>query len=283
MGLISNTAQSLSGKVDKALLCVKKPSAAKVNSAFEDVANKNGLTLTNDQRKNLPLAGGATSNVDLRAKLLASQKGFISSFSAMTNVAGPLGYHVLEVKYNPSRIRIYSHGGNQLMPGPAGAGTNMQVMSTMPATTTMQVELLFDDVNNQDAFMAEKFSNISAGAIVSDIAGGIKTGKGDGYTVQHQIEGMIAMITQSETRQVVFYWGDMAYAGEVISLEAKYTMFNPVGHPIRGTVSLTIQDGGPDEDGSGEEYWADAYKEMTQGNRLRSNLSGALGNIINLK
>ena len=283
MGLISNTAQSISGKVDKALLCVKKPSAAKVNNMVNDLFQEVGLEMDSQTRTLLPSVGGATSNVDLRAKLVASQKGFISSFTKMKGIASNEGYHVMEVKYNPSRIRFYSHGGNQMMSGPGGGAAAMQMQSTMPAMTTMQVELIFDDVNNQDAFMAEKFTNFSAGAIVSDISGAAKTIKGGGYTVQHQIEGMIGMITQSETRQVVFYWGDTAYAGEVVSIDAKYTMFNPIGHPVRGTVSLTIREGGQDSDGSGEEYWAEAYKEMTKGDRTKSVLSGALGNIINLK
>ena len=220
MGLISNVVSSVTGKIDKALLCVKKPAAAKVNTGINSMHGAVGASLDTGL---FPLLGGASSNVDLRAKMAASQKGFLSSFTSMKNVAKQEGYHVMEVKYNPSRIRIQSHGGNQLMPGPAGAGANMQMQSTIPAMTTMQVELLFDDMNKQDAFMMEKFSDVSAGAIVSDISGVVKNVIGDGYTVQREIEGIIALITQSETRQVVFYWGDMAFAGEVIGIEAKYT------------------------------------------------------------
>lgn len=283
MGLVSNMASSISGKIDKALLCVKKPAAAKVNTEMNAMFDAVGAAMPAQMRTAMPMIGGATTNVDLRAKMVAAQKGFLSSFTQMKGVASQEGYHVMEVKYNPSRIRFYSHGGNQMMPGPAGAGANMQVQSTMPAMTTMQVELLFDDMNPQDAFMMEKFSDLSAGAIVSDIAGVVKSVKGEGYTVQHQIEGLIALITQSETRQVVFYWGDMAYAGEVIGIEAKYTMFNPLGHPVRGTVSLTIREGGPDGDSSGEKYWNDAYKELMKKQGLISKAAGAAGNLLNLK
>ena len=280
MGLISNVVSSVTGKIDKALLCVKKPAAAKVNTGINSMLGAVGASLDTGL---FPLLGGASSNVDLRAKMAASQKGFLSSFTSMKNVAKQEGYHVMEVKYNPSRIRIQSHGGNQMMPGPAGAGANLQMQSTIPAMTTMQVELLFDDMNKQDAFMMEKISDVSAGAIVSDISGVVKNIIGDGYTVQREIEGIIGMITQSETRQVVFYWGDMAFAGEVIGIEAKYTMFNPLGHPVRGTVSLTIREGGPDGDSSGNAYWDDAYKEMMKGGGLLGKLAGAAGNLLNLK
>lgn len=280
MGLLSNVTSSISGKVEKALLCVKKPAAAETNQMMNDMFNTIGETMPAGMLSGMPTLGGAISNVDLRAKMVAGQKGFLSSFTSMKAIAGQNGYHVMEVKYNPSRIRFYSNGGNQMMPGPDG---NMQVQSIMPAMTTMQVELLFDDTNNQDAFMMEKFSNLTAGAVVSDIAGIVKNAAGDGYSVQAQIEGMIALLTQSETRQVVFYWGDTAFAGEVVALEAKYTMFNPLGHPIRGKVNLTIREGGPDADGSGNEYWNDAYNEMMKGGGLGSKLAGATGNLLNLK
>lgn len=272
MGLLSNVTSSVTGKVNKALICVKKPAAAKKNETLQKISSLNR-----------PMLGGAVSNVDLRAKLVSSQKGFISDFTSMKNQAEMQGYHVMEVKYNPSRIRLFSHGGNLMMPGPAGGGSNIQVQSIEPATTTMQVELLFDDTSIQDAFMMEKFTNLSGGAVATDIAGVVKNVRGEAYTVQHQIEGMIALITQSETRQMVFYWGDMAFAGEVISMQAKYTMFNPIGHPVRGTVNLTIREGGPDTDNSGDKYWDDAYETMLKGGGLMGKLGAATGNLLNLK
>lgn len=280
MGLGSNLASSVTGKIDKALLCVKKPKAIEkdkeINSMLGDVMDM----FPSDARG---MIGGSISNVDLQAKVIASQKGFLSGFTSAKTVASKNGYHVMEVKYNPSKIQINASGGNQMMPGPGGAGTNMQVQSVAPAATIMQVELLFDDLNIQDAFMFEKATNITAGSIVTDVAGAVRTAKGNGYTVKHQIEAMIALITQAESRQVVFYWGDMAYAGEVVSVRAKYTMFNPVGHPVRGTVTLSIREGGPENRAVGDAYWNAAYQEMLEGDTLFSQLTGAMGNLINLK
>lgn len=279
MGFLSNIASSVTGSVDKALLCVKRPKKA-------DTASAGGGTLTSVAGA----AGGSLGlepsirNVNLRAKLAVEKKSFLSAFTAPEQVARGSGYHVMQVKYNPNKIHFNAYSKNQMLPGPGGAGGNMQMQSTEPANITMQVELLFDDVNNQDAFMFEKFTNVSAGAIVSDVAGVVKNVRRDGYTVQREIEGMIALITQSETKQVVFYWGDMAFAGEVIAIDAKYTMFNPQGHPVRGTVTLLIQEGGPDSDGSGFAYWEAAYKKLmdSKGN-LFDKAAGKAGNLLNLK
>ena len=60
-------------------------------------------------------------------------------------------------------------------------------------------------------------------------------------------------------------------------------MFNPLGHPIRGVVILTIREGGPDEDGSGGKYWDDAYEEMLKGGGVMGKIGSAFGNLINLK
>lgn len=273
MGLLSNVTSSVTGKVNKALICVKKPTAAKINTKLGGRIDS----------KNLPMVGGAMSNVDLRAKLVSSQKGFISDFTSMKKQAEVQGYHVMEVKYNPSKIQLHSHSGNQIMPGTGGSGVSMRVQTAEPAMTTMQVELVFDDTNNQDAFMMEKFTNLTPGSAVTDIAGIVRNVAGDGYTVQHQIEGMIALLTQSETKQIVFFWGDMAFAGELMSIEAKYTMFNPLGHPVRGIVKLIIREGGPDTDASGDSYWDDAYEAMLKGGGLMGKLGAATGNILNLK
>ncbi len=278
MNFLSNITSSISGSIDKALLCVKKPQAVEVNNRL----NSNALL------KDLPtskrtLVKGAVSNVDLRAKLVASQKGFISSFSNVESIAKTQGYHVMQVKYNPSSIRLYAQGGHQMMPGPGGVGVNMQVQSVIPAMTTMHVQLLFDDVNPQDAFMFDKFSNLSAGAVVSDVAGVVKNVRQDGYSVQKEIEALIALLLQSESRQIVFYWGDMVFAGEIINMNASYTMFNPQGNPIRGVVDMTIREGGPDGDSSSEEYWDDAYKRLLQSGGLMDKLGSMTGNLLNLK
>lgn len=287
MGVLSNVASSVTGKVNKALLCVKKMDKAKANESMKSAMAAVGAQGAVPDHL-LPMLGGATSNVDLQAKLAASRKGFISSFTSVMTQAKSAGYHVMEVKYNPRSIQFYANSGNQVMSGPAGGGANMQIQSTMPAMMTMQVELLFDDTNIQDAFMMEKFTNATAGAAVTDIAGIVRNAKsgadGDGgYSVRDQIEGMIALITQSETRQVVFYWGDMVFAGEIISVNAKYTMFNPMGHPVRGTVGLTIKEGGPDTDTGNDKYWDDAYEALLKGGGVMGKLGAATSNLLNLK
>ena len=280
MGLFSNLASSITGSVDKALLCVRKPAQAKAGdsgdgSVLGKAASAAGLNGS---------PSGILSNIDLRAKLVAEKKGFLSSFKAVDQAARSSGYHVLQVKYNPARLKLSGSAESRMAAGAGGAGLNMQVQSMLPAETLLQVELLFDDENHQDAFMWDKMTNLSTGAVVSDVSGIVKNVASDGYSVQRDVEALIALITQSETRQVVFYWGDTVFAGIVTTIDAKYTMFNPIGHPVRGVVTLTIHQGGYDADGKGEDsYWSAAFDTMFDSGSKLGKAAGVVGNIFNLR
>ena len=260
----SNMTSSLTGSIDKALLCIKKIAP------------------------NTPVGGTSLSNVDLQAKLAAGTgKRFLSSRQFVENTIKQSGggFHVLQVKYNPSKIRFNSQGGSFVEPGPGGEGINSLSQITMPAQTYMSVELLFDDESHPDAFMWEKFTNLSAGALVSDVSGLVKKEMGKLYSVQPQIDALIGLITQSETRKVVFYWSDMVFAGEVTHVNARYTMFNPKGHPIRGTVELMIRQGGQDQDNSGDQaYWNKAFDTLFKnGTASGRSITDFAGNLLNLK
>ena len=127
--------------------------------------------------------------------------------------------------------------------------------------------------------MFDKVTNISVGAAVSDVAGVVKNIKSDeGYTVRPQIEALIGMLTQSETRQVIFYWSEMVFAGEVISIDARYTMFNPMGNPIRAVVRLTVCQG--TKEAVDNKYWNDAFDNLGKGG---SGAQGKVSNLLNFK
>lgn len=263
LSMLSNLTSSVTGSVDKALLCVRKSAEAKK-----------------------PGSKPGVGNIALRESLVKAKKGFILNFFNVLEEAKKADFHVMMVKYNPSRLRISGAAESKMATGAGGAAANLQVQSMMPASTTLQVELLFDDENHQDAFMWDKMTNLSVGAVVSDVSGAVRNLKKDseGYSVRKEMEAMIGMVTQSETRQVVFYWGDMAFAGVITEVQARYTMFNPVGNPVRGVVTLTIHQGGIDANNKGEDaYWHDAFDTLCSLNDIQGKVTGAVGNLLNLK
>lgn len=246
MNLLENVASSISGSVDKAILCIKKP-----------ISNNNNNTGIN--------VSASKSTINLQAQLTALKKNGMFSFGTQAEEkAKANGYHVLKVKYNPSKISFSSRAGSFIQPGPGGEATNTLSQVVVPAETYMNFELLFDKENHQDAFMFDKFTNLSTGAIVSDAAGIVKDG---GYSVKEEVEAMIGMMTQSETREVVFYWSEMVFAGEIVSLDARYTMFSPSGNPIRAVVRVTLRESA--HSGTSGAYWNEAFNKLgQQGSKL---------------
>lgn len=262
INILSNLTSSISGNIDKALLCIKKPEKANTN----------------------PTVNQPISNVDFRESLVQNRDKFILSFFSVQEKAKRSGYHILQVKYNPTTLKFSASAESKMATGAGGGAANLQVQSLMPASTSLQVQILFDDENHQDAFMWDKMTNLSAGAVVSDVSGVVRNMNGEGYSVRHEMEAMIALITQSETRQVVFYWGDTAFAGVITEIEAKYTMFNPLGHPVRGMVTLNIHQGGNDADDKNDDlYWDKAFDDLFSGKDIQGKVTGAVGNILNLK
>lgn len=298
MAFLSNLKGTLTGNVDKAMLCIMKPSVAEDREkkktekmdAYENLKKGTNGAVTAQTISAFGLSGKTVHSAGLRSDLvkLRDSRNF-STNAKLAAVKSNNEYYALLVKYNPSRLRISSHGGSQLVSGFGGDNSRIQVQSGEPAEVVLQVELIFDEVLAKDAFMWDKFSDLSIGGAVSSVSGVVKNIKGDGYTVQNQIEGLLGLVTRHETKQVLFAWGDMIFAGEVIMIDAKYTMFNPLGHPVRGVVNLQIgefQDRDLDRIGSkiiDEKYWSKCYEEMLKTNSVFKKIQGGAGNLINLR
>lgn len=265
MDILQDVGSSLTGSINKAMLFVKKNNskAGKTNSNLRD-------ELLKDDKKGLLKNPGKS----------------LKKASGISDSKSDTGFHVLQVKYNPSSIRFSTRAGSYTHCGPGGMGVNEVTQMSIPAQTVMSVDLIFDDVNIQDAFMWEKFG-VTAGSAISSVAGEVKQVTKDGYSVQAQVDGLISLITQSESRNVVFYWSEMAFAGEVTNVNATYTMFNPQGHPIRAKVSLSIFQMDDLSDSADKVYWDNAFTNLfgdyTEGTDVSdSRFLDKLGNLINL-
>lgn len=297
MAFLSNLKGTLTGNIDKAMLCIMKPSVAddrekqkKVKlEGYENLKKVSDDAATSKIISTLGLNRQMVHSSGLRSDLAKLRNASTNSKLDAVHNNGNGEYYALLVKYNPSRLRISSHGGSQLVSGFGGDNSRIQVQSGEPAEVVLQVELIFDEVLAKDAFMWDKFSDLSIGGAVSSVSGVVKNVKGDGYTVQNQIEGLLGLVTRHETKQVLFAWGDTIFAGEVIMIDAKYTMFNPLGHPVRGVVNLQIgefQDSDLSRIGSkiiDNDYWDNCYKEMLKTNSVFKKIQGGVGNLINLR
>ncbi len=256
---VQNLLSSLTGNIPKAILCVRQVTD---DDTLEDTvadakALQEKLLATTERALDSSLGEGAE-----KAKNLS--KGAVSTFSSLTGGGGLMagsGYLAMEVQYNPNAIYMETQAGQQVQysGGNLGNGSNNQITQVhQPVSTTMSFQLIFDDMNPSDAFMLENIS-ATAGNAVSGISSVVRKLEGRGYSVQKQIDGLMALLTQDATRQVIFFWARMCFRGELTSVSTRYTMFNKDGNPIRGVVELSIRQGNEKEFAYDETYWDKAF------------------------
>ena len=246
------------GGVQKAMLIIHKDSAENVNTAQVSETTQNVLAAA------------------VKAKDTSLQ-GVSGQF-----VGANMDVTVMQVQYNPASISLQANAQEipftYLQQNLDGAVPNQNMR---PPTVMLNVELIFDAVNPKDAFMLDKFQ-LSAGGVVSDVAGGIQTAKKGGYTVQPQTDGLVAALLRAKTRTVTFRWADMAFTGQLYEVRAIYTMFSVSGKPIRSQVMLNIAQ--QVESKADVKYWDQALaKVFEKGNNVElKKPAQQLGNLLNL-
>lgn len=254
MALINTLGNSTLGSVQKALLVIHKLDAEEVNSSQVAVSAANALL-------------GAASGM--------------SATSAAMGRAG-MQANVMQVQYNPTSLSIQANA--EAIPFTylqQNIDSGIPNQSPRPPMVVLSVDLIFDAMNPKDAFMAEKFS-LSTGGTVSSAASGIQTAKGGGYTVQPQTDGLIAALMRPSTRVVTFRWADMAFTGQLIEVQAEYTMFSVSGKPIRSKVRMNIAQ--QVESDADIQYWNKVLDTTFSGNGEAGgkDMGQTLGNLLNL-
>ncbi len=256
--------KTLTGNVPKAMLFVrnfsngqtrpKNPGEKSDVQALRELTKSRGKTAQEAKSgqileaagQALPGSGGA-KETDMK-KLLKQLEA--SNFLAM------------QVQFNPNKIGLTTRAGAMMDYKSVGdAGRQQMSIVELTAATVLTVQLIFDRMNIQDAFVREGnvLTNPTVGNLVST-AQSIYTNAHEGYSVQPQTEGLIALLTHRETREVIFTWSEMFFHGMVADVSAQYTMFNKIGNPIRSTIDLTIkQSDSMKEFESDREYWDEAF------------------------
>lgn len=271
-----NALASLTGNLPKAVLCIRKMSVSG--------SGQGGIKET------------AQMASDLQARLLKSTEDALNGLAGNLTEASQTfkslrstammgsGYLALEVQYNPSSIYLDTQAGRQVQYSGGSLGsnsTNQIVQVTQPVATTMSFQLVFDDMNLRDAFMMENIA-LTAGNAISAVAKAVNDKKG-GYSVQNQMDGLMALLTRDETRQVIFFWGKMCFRGELTGVSSKYTMFNKDGNPIRGTVNLTLRQGNEPQFQYDETYWDEAFTNAfgDQDENVTSGIKSKVDKVLN--
>lgn len=269
--MLQDAVSSLTGNLPKAILCVRDLSQVpKEERKIKDTAEKAGRLQERLLKSTEDALNGLMENGSVGSQTFRSLTG-------RTGVMAGSGYLALEVQYNPSSIHMDTQAGKQVQYSGGELGNNSAnqiVQVIQPVSTTMSFQLIFDDMNPQDAFLLENTAP-TAGNLVSGAADLARKGKGS-YSVQSQIDGLMSLLTLDVTRQVIFYWARMCFRGELVSVSSRYTMFNKDGNPIRGVVDLSVRQGSGEDTGYDETYWEEAFTRAF-GDPLTDQVTGKAG------
>ena len=219
----------------------------------------------------------------IEAAVTALQGATQAAASAITAATARAGVstHMMTVQYNPSSLSIQANA--QSIPFTylqQNVDNGIPNQNLRPPMVMLSVELVFDAMNTQDAFMMDKL-RLSVGSVISNVAGGLTAKKG-GYTVQTQTNGLLATVMRPSTKIVTFAWADMAFTGQITEVQAKYTMFSPSGKPVRSVVRMNIAQQVESE--SDNTYWEKVLDTTFGANSTLNtkNVGQSLGNVLNL-
>lgn len=190
------------------------------------------------------LAGTLSSTSAMKASaaiagesLLADAESYVEKKTATVEGVAKKSFYV---QFNPNELSFSGYAGRLVRQMDYSEKGGTPEFAKANARITMNVKLIFDKTDSQDAFMGDKF-NMSASSIVTGTAKAAlsATGKKDN-SVQTEVEGLIAALRSRYTRQIAFYWGTMSYTGILNRVSVQYTMFNVLGLPIRAYVNLSL-------------------------------------------
>lgn len=140
----------------------------------------------------------------------------------------------VELPFNPSSInfRAIAGGGHAIQ---TSSGTKYESIDP-------RLELGFtayvDEVNSYDAFLFEKINRGGGG--VGLVRSAVNLAKNTQYSVAVYVEGLLAALRTEKNSEIWFRWGKMEYGGALNSVNARYTMFNPSGNPIKAEIDIRI-------------------------------------------
>ena len=243
--------------------------------------NKKAVLLLHDLQSTNPanLLGGSLNSLTKSVLSGANSIGGSAFSTAANALVG--GGGSLEVQYNPSSLSINANA--QAVPFSyllKNTDNGIPNQDLRPPSITLSVQLVFDDMNVKDAFMADKFRVTSVGDIVSTGAALVKNLAGDGYSVQPETNALVAMLMKDTTRLVTFQWADMSFTGEVCQVQARYTMFSVSGQPIRSVVDLVIVQ--CITNSGNVSQWENAFDKSFTTSLAGKSLLEKAGNLINI-
>ncbi len=255
------------GKAEKALLYIY------LVDLFDDVDDNTSFESENKQVKKLQedlmkKAKKSTSFIDnIKDAAVGRAEDTLNSLIPGNKTSEYIGEKDSEhedfvkfyVQYNPSTIKMRTINGRQESKNAQDSIGGLRSFDTQ-GKTKLSFDLVFDDVDNMDAFGLNELANVNATSLVNKGLDLYAKGA-TGHSVRKRMDAIMSLLASVATQQVVFCWGKMSFRGQLTDVSNKFTMFNSKGNPVRGEMHIEItQDAGQKEQFEYDDtYWDEAF------------------------
>lgn len=210
---------SATGNINKAYLLVRKEVILENNANTKSVGMESiaGITALNSALQ---------SNLSKLTGVGEKASSFLGVDQNIAISANEKGYLPIKVQYNPASITFSGLKGHQGMDGHDGAYMDFN----RPVETTMGMELIFDTMDIQKSFMLNQTAKDAVTGLLRE-----------GESVRYMVEMLIGATVFTSTRWIGFAWNKTIFWGELVSVNATYTMFDKEGEPVRAKVGIRIR------------------------------------------
>ncbi len=268
---VKSAASSMVGNIEKAIIEIED------NRGKEPVIEPPVSVQT--KSKAVSLGGAVGSLADQVASVAVSVAEEVKKASAEALGGTKKRFFV---QFNPSELSLTGYGGGMRAKTDYSSGHGGITFDSVDVRITLSVRLIFDKVDPQDAFLADKMNlSVTSMAVGAAKAGMAAMGKKDN-SVQTEVEGFIAALRSPSTRKIAFYWGSLCYSGVLNKIGAQYTMFNVNGQPIRGIVQLSLVCADEKVIRGNMGFWQEQYKKAFQGqNQSYVKAAQKAGSLVN--
>lgn len=139
----------------------------------------------------------------------------------------------LKLPYNPSSLTFRAIAGT----GNAIVGNSETLYNEVDPRIEFSFTVFVEEVNVSDAFLYEGSSLSTVTSTIKTIANLVT---GSSYSVAAYVEGLLTAMHTEPYSQVMFQLGNLNYEGTLSAVNARYTMFNTSGDPIKAEMDIRV-------------------------------------------
>lgn len=267
MSVLSDLGSSITGNIDSAMLIIYdcRKIGDQAAGTFQGIGPK----------------------IEAEAKISATAEAVLTNGLAAASLsATDQTQKSFRVQFNPNQLSLDAVVDAVDRIGAQNAAENGREVNAVSDVVVapridLSLTLIFDQVNIYDAFMWDKLTmGVSASGVTNMVSAGMTAAGKKVWSVQKEVEGLVAALRNPFTRKIRFQWADFSFTGSLQNVSAQYEMFSVSGRPIRAKVFLRLRQ--DQSVGEMQKWKQDFDKIFKNGSASLSTVDQKASSLVNL-